>query len=105
VSDDKPTDETTPTADKADAPPPAWRQQLESSLGDLQGLGNEIKTRLGKAGHTAQGEAKEVWRKLEPQIGAAEKTLVDATDEAVEQLQGLFGRLQGKLADLRDKLG
>jgi ElaB/YqjD/DUF883 family membrane-anchored ribosome-binding protein len=112
---------TAPTSEpKADAPeasapqadasePPAWRRQLDESLGDLKSAAEDIRERLERAGKTAHTEARETWKKLEPQIQSgihtAEEKLTEATDEAVEQLKGLFGRLQGKLVNLRDKLG
>jgi ElaB/YqjD/DUF883 family membrane-anchored ribosome-binding protein len=105
MADEETKDEgKTPT----DAPPaddrPAWRKQLESSFGDLRELGTDIRGRLEKAGHTAQTEAKETWKKLEPQLEAAEKKVREATDDAVEQLEGLFGRLKGSLQNLRGKV-
>lgn len=89
---------------KGDATPP-WRRQLDDSLGDLKTMAGDIRERLQRAGKSAQAEAKETWKKLEPQVHAAEEKLTEATDEAVQQLKGLFGQLQGKLANLRDKLG
>lgn len=82
----------------------AWRDQLQSRLDDLKGLGNEIKDRIEAAGHTAQTEASEAWRKLEPQLGNAERKFVAATDDAVDELRAMFGQLGGKLSELRDKL-
>jgi ElaB/YqjD/DUF883 family membrane-anchored ribosome-binding protein len=117
---DEPKDTSTePTAEpkaaepKASEPkasePPAWRRQLDESLGDLKSAAEDIRERLERAGKTAHTEARETWKKLEPQIQSgihtAEEKLTEATDEAVEQLKGLFGRLQGKLVNLRDKLG
>lgn len=100
---DDPTD--TPAAPPA---PPPWKRQLDESLGELKVMGNDIRQRLEKAGKSAGTEAKEAWKKLEPQLHTAEEKLVEVTDEAVdqvrEQLKGLFGRLQGSLENLRDKL-
>src|SRR5688572_23132332 len=84
---------------------PPWKRQLESSLGDLKSMGNDIRQRLEQAGKSAHSEAKDAWKKLEPQLGAAEAKLVEATDEAVEQIKGLFGKLRGSLENLRGKLG
>lgn len=96
-----------PAPAAADTPP--WRRQLDGSLDDLKTMAGDIRQRLERAGKTAHTEAKETWKTLEPQvlegIHTAEAKLVEATDEAVEQLKGLFGRLQGKLENLRDKLG
>ena len=83
---------------------PEWRAQLESHLDDAKAVGKDIKERLSGAGKRASDEAKETWKKLEPQIENAEKTLRSAADDAVESLQGMFGDLKGQLNKLRDKL-
>lgn len=90
-------------AEGADAKP-EWRTQLESHLDDAKAMGKDIKERLSGAGKRASEEAKETWKKLEPQLENAEKTLRGAADDAVESLQGMFGELKGQLGKLRDKL-
>ena len=83
---------------------PHWREQLQARLDDLKGVGSEIADRIEAAGTTAHTEAKEAWRKLEPQLGKAERKFVAATDEAVDELRAMFGQLSGKLSELREKL-
>lgn len=80
------------------------RKQLESTLQELKTTGNDIRKRLGTAAEGAKTQAKQTWQKLEPQLQRAEQQLRDATDDAVEHLEGLFGELKGSLRSLREKL-
>lgn len=104
-NDDQKNDEATEATPDGEAEDkPEWRTQLESHLDDAKAMGKDIKERLSGAGKRASDEAKETWKKLEPQLENAEKTLRNAADDAVESLQGMFGELKGQLGKLRDKL-
>ena len=81
-----------------------WKQQLEGSLDDLKAMGKDIAERLETTGRGAMDEAKETWKKLEPQLGQAEETLRHAGEDAVDHVKGLFGKLEGSLKKLRDKM-
>lgn len=104
-NDDQKNDEATEAKPDGEAGgKPEWRAQLETHLDDAKAMGKDIKERLSGAGKRATEEAKETWKKLEPQLENAEKTLRNAADDAVESLQGMFGELKGQLGKLRDKL-
>ena len=83
---------------------PAWRKQLETSLDELKTLGAQVSEKVGEKAKDAQHEAREAWTKLEPRIGEAEVKLREATDSAVEQLEGMFSDLRQSLSGLKDKL-
>ncbi len=83
---------------------PAWRIQLEQSLEELKVLGEHVGQKVGETAKDASVEAKKAWHELEPRLGDAEAKLREATDDAVTQLEGMFGELKNSLSDLRDKL-
>ena len=81
-----------------------WRVNLEAHLAEAKTIAGDIRGKLSEAGKRASEEARETWKKLEPQLGTAEESLRAATDDAVESLKGVFGELKGSLSKLRDKL-
>ncbi len=83
---------------------PAWRIHLEQSLEELKVLGEQVGQKVGETAKDASVEAKKAWHELEPRLGDAEAKLREATDDAVTQLEGMFGELKNSLSDLRDKL-
>lgn len=83
---------------------PAWRKQLEHSLTELKTMGEQVGQQLGGAAKEVSEDAKEAWKKLEPRLGEAEVKLREATDDAVDQLKGMFGELKNSLRSLRDSL-
>ncbi len=80
------------------------RKQLEATLGELKAMGSEIADKLGAHAKEAKEEAKNAWKKLQPQLANAESQLEKATDTAAEQLQHVLGELKNKFRALRDKL-
>lgn len=83
---------------------PTWRTQLEQSLEELKVLGEQVGQKVGETAKDARKDAKKAWHELEPRLGEAEAKLREATDDAVVQLEGMFGELKTSLSNLRDKL-
>jgi gas vesicle protein len=84
------------------------RGQLEEGLGELKTMAGDLGLRLSGAATEVSAEAKETWKKMEPQVKeklkTAEQTLEQVTDTAAEQLKGLFGELKASMQSLKDKL-
>lgn len=82
--------------------------QLEDGLGELKTMAGDLGERLSGAATEVSSEAKETWKKMEPEVKeklkTAEKTLEQVTDTAAEQLKGLFGELKSSMQSLKDKL-
>jgi len=82
--------------------------QLEDGLGELKNMANELGERLSGAATGVSSEARERWKKMEPQVKEklqdAERTLEDVSDSAAAQLKGLFGELKSSMQSLKDKL-
>ncbi|MCA9648733.1 MAG: hypothetical protein H6712_13740 [Myxococcales bacterium] len=83
---------------------PAWRKRLETSLDELETLGQQVAQQLGESTQGARREVAEAWHRLEPRIGEAKVKLRDAADDAVEHLEGMFGELRASLRSLGDEL-
>lgn len=82
--------------------------QLEDGLGELKTMAGDLGERLSGAATEVSSEAKETWKKMEPDVKeklkTAEQTLGQVTDTAAEQLKGLFGELKSSMQSLKDKL-
>ncbi len=116
----KPEPETPPSAEDSSASPEDGDDrgedkpgndilgQLEGGLEELKTMASELGDKLGSAATEVSDEAKETWKKMEPQVKdklkTAESTLADVTDSAAVQLKGLFGELKTSLKSLKDKL-
>lgn len=82
--------------------------QLEEGIDEIKTMAGELGMKLGGAATDVSAEAKETWKKVEPQVKeglkTAEATLGVATEVAAVQLKGLFGELKTSLKSLKDKL-
>ena len=99
--DEQPADDSAPAS--AD-----FIGQLEEGIDEIKTMAGELGQKLGGAATDVSAEAKETWKKMEPQVKeglkSAEATLGVATEVAAVQLKGLFGELKTSLKSLKDKL-
>jgi hypothetical protein len=72
------------------------KHEIEKSLGNMRTLRDEIRVRL----HLAGMDAKDEWRKLEPQVAEVEKVASDfseATHKAVSEAVKRLSKLRSSL--------
>ncbi len=84
------------------------KEQLEAGLEEVKQIAADLGMKLGAAASDASTEAKEGWKKMEPQVKeklkTAEATLGEVTDVAAEQLKGLFGELKSSFQKVKEKM-
>jgi ElaB/YqjD/DUF883 family membrane-anchored ribosome-binding protein len=83
-------------------------EELNSGFDEVAAMAGEVGKRVGQVAGASYDEAKEQWKRLEPQVKeklkTAKETLNDVTDSAAKELTGLFGELKTSLKSLRKKL-
>lgn len=72
------------------------RKRVEAGMEEIERLADEIRVRL----HLGGMDAKDAWRKLEPQLEDARqhaKAATEASGKAIEDIREAFKKLRGSL--------
>ena len=83
-------------------------EELSNGFDEVAAMAGDVGKRVGEVAGATYDEAKEQWKRLEPEVKeklkTAKETLSDVSESAAKELTGLFGDLKSSLQSLRKKL-